>query len=193
MDWRRGFRLLPLLGALLLVGSCMKRTPSLNLLVWEGYADPSFIKAFEDENHCKVSASYMGSSDELVAKLRGGSAGNYDVISPSSDVATSIATAGLAAPLDLSKIPSYSQLSPQLVSLPLVRANSQVHMGCHSGGDQIPSSMTRLHSPRRRIRGTSCGTRNTKRKFPYGTISPRCTWPRNCSAMTSPILRTFTT
>jgi len=28
-----------------------------------------------------------GSSDELVAKLRGGSAGNYDVISPSSDVA----------------------------------------------------------------------------------------------------------
>ena len=69
----------------------------------------------------------MGSSDELVAKLRGGSAGNYDVIFPSSDVATSIATAGLAAPLDLSKIPSYSQLSPQLTSLPLVRTNNQVY------------------------------------------------------------------
>jgi len=49
-----------------------------------------------------------GSSDELVAKLRGGSASNYDVISPSSDVATMIATTGLAAPLDLTKIPSYS-------------------------------------------------------------------------------------
>jgi len=36
----------------------------------------------------------MGSSDELVAKLRGGSASNYDVISPSSDVATMIATTG---------------------------------------------------------------------------------------------------
>jgi spermidine/putrescine-binding protein len=69
----------------------------------------------------------MGSSDELVAKLRGGSAGNYDVISPSSDVATSIATAGLAAPLDLSKIASYSQLSPQLTSLSLVRINGQVY------------------------------------------------------------------
>ncbi len=68
----------------------------------------------------------MGSSDELVAKLRGGSAGNYDVISPSSDVATSIASAGLTAPLDLSKIPSYNQLSPQLTSLPLVRQNGQV-------------------------------------------------------------------
>jgi len=69
----------------------------------------------------------MGSSDELVAKLRGGSAGNYDVISPSSDVATSIASASLAAPLDLSKIPSYGQLSPQLTSLPLVRMKGQVY------------------------------------------------------------------
>src|SRR5256885_17254480 len=102
---------------LLLIGlfaSCGKKTPTLNLLVWEGYADPSFVKAFEDANHCKVSASYMGSSDELVAKLRGGSAGNYDVISPSSDVATLITKAGLAAPLDLTKIPSYSQHSAQM-------------------------------------------------------------------------------
>ncbi len=116
-----------ILAALLLgIGSCSKKTPTLNLLVWEGYADPSFVHAFEEANHCKVSASYMGSSDELVAKLRGGSAGNYDVISPSSDVATSIASAGLAAPLDLSKIPAYNQLSPQLTSLPLVRENGQV-------------------------------------------------------------------
>src|SRR6202008_4569412 len=69
----------------------------------------------------------MGSSDELVAKLRGGSASNYDVISPSSDVATMISSAGLAAPLDLSKIPTYSQLSPKLTSLPLVHVNGKVY------------------------------------------------------------------
>jgi spermidine/putrescine-binding protein len=116
-----------LLALIIFAGSCTRKTPSLNLLVWEGYADPAFVKAFEDQHHCKVSASYMGSSDELVAKLRGGSAGNYDVISPSSDVATSIAAAGLAAPLDLSKVPSYGQLSPQLTSLPLVHMNGQVY------------------------------------------------------------------
>ena len=127
MNWRRASRLLPLLLALLLLGSCSKKTPTLNLLVWEGYADPSFVNAFEEANHCKISASYMGSSDELMAKLRGGSAGNYDVISPSSDVATSIATSNLAAPLDLTKLPSYAQLSPQLTSLPLVHANGQVY------------------------------------------------------------------
>ena len=124
-SWR--LRLLLILPLALLTVSCSKKSPSLNLLVWEGYADPSFVHAFEEQNHCRVSASYMGSSDELVAKLRGGSAGNYDVISPSSDVATSIAAAGLAAPLDLAKIPSYSELSLQLTSLPLVRIDGKTY------------------------------------------------------------------
>lgn len=109
-------------------GGCAKqKTATLNLLVWEGYADPSYVRAFEESHHCKVSAAYMGSSDELVAKLRGGSAANYDVISPSSDVATMIAAGGLAAPLDLAKLPSYNQLSERLRSLPLVRVNGNVY------------------------------------------------------------------
>ena len=107
--------------------ACKKNEESLSLLVWEGYADESAVHAFEGTHHCKVMASYMGSSDELVAKLRGGSASNYDVISPSSDVASSIARAGLTAPLDLSKIPSYSQLSSNLRDLPLVKANGKVY------------------------------------------------------------------
>jgi spermidine/putrescine-binding protein len=124
----RRLLVLPILvAAVLLPVSCAKRTPTLSLLVWEGYADPSFVRAFEEQNHCKVSASYMGSSDELVAKLRGGSAGNYDVISPSSDVATMISSTGLAVPLDFSKLPAYAQLSPQLTSLPLVKVNNQVY------------------------------------------------------------------
>ncbi|HEV2488966.1 MAG TPA: ABC transporter substrate-binding protein [Candidatus Acidoferrales bacterium] len=108
-----------------LVSSCGKQEPTLSLLVWEGYADPSFIHPFELSHHCKIEASYMGSDDELVAKLRGGSASNYDVISPSSDVVTSIVHSGLVTPLDLSTIPSYSQLSPKLRSLPLVRVGDK--------------------------------------------------------------------
>jgi putative spermidine/putrescine transport system substrate-binding protein/spermidine/putrescine transport system substrate-binding protein len=38
-----------------------------------------------------------------------------------------ISSAGLAAPLDLSKIPTYSQLSPKLTSLPLARVNGKVY------------------------------------------------------------------
>ena len=125
----RTFRaaLLGLLALVLATGGCSKKTPTLSLLVWEGYADPSFVSTFEESHHCKIAASYMGSSDELVAKLRGGSAGNYDVISPSSDVATMIANAGLAAPLDLARIPSYQQLSSRLRNLPLVRKGTDVY------------------------------------------------------------------
>jgi spermidine/putrescine-binding protein len=119
--------LLGILTLALACAACKKKEESLSLLVWEGYADPSFVQAFEESHHCKVGASYMGSSDELVAKLRGGSAANYDVISPSSDVAASIARTGLAAPLDLSKLPAYSQLSARLRDLPLVKANGLVY------------------------------------------------------------------
>jgi putative spermidine/putrescine transport system substrate-binding protein/spermidine/putrescine transport system substrate-binding protein len=110
-----------------LLGACKPKTETLSLLVWEGYADRSFLQPFEQSHNCKVVAAYMGSSDELVAKLRGGSASNYDVISPSSDVATSIVRAGLAAPLDLSKIPSYSQLSARLRDSPLVKAEGKTY------------------------------------------------------------------
>ena len=124
---RRHAIILGILALAAVLGACGKKEETLSLLVWEGYADPTFVHAFEESHHCKVVASYMGSSDELVAKLRGGSASNYDVISPSSDVATSIVRAGLAAPLDLSKLPSYSQLSSKLRDSPLVKLNGQTY------------------------------------------------------------------
>jgi putative spermidine/putrescine transport system substrate-binding protein/spermidine/putrescine transport system substrate-binding protein len=116
---------------LLVLTACQREqapeTRTLSLLVWEGYADPSFVKGFEEKCQCKVSAAYMGSSDELVAKLRGGSAANYDVISPSSDVATMLATTGLTAPVDLARIPAYGQLSQELRDLPLVKHQGKVY------------------------------------------------------------------
>ena len=124
---KRTMFVLAALFAVFFAYSCKKSEPTLSLLVWEGYADPSYVHDFEVSHHCKVVASYMGSSDELVAKLRGGSAANYDVISPSSDVAASIVKAGLAAPLDLSKLPAYPQLSAKLRDSSLVKSNGQVY------------------------------------------------------------------
>jgi spermidine/putrescine-binding protein len=123
----RRLQLATALGLLLALGGCAKKQPTLSLLVWEGYADPSFVKDFEQQCKCRVAAAYMGSSDELVAKLRGGSASTYDVISPSSDVATMLSSAGLAAPLELSKLPTYAQMSPRLTSMQLVKANGNTY------------------------------------------------------------------
>ncbi len=68
MNWRQLAAVFLLTTSICVIGSCAKKTPTLNLLVWEGYADPSFLQAFEEQHHCKISASYMGSSDELMAK-----------------------------------------------------------------------------------------------------------------------------
>jgi putative spermidine/putrescine transport system substrate-binding protein/spermidine/putrescine transport system substrate-binding protein len=126
MSLKRSFFCVLLLTTFALISSCHKPAPTLSLLVWEGYADPSFIRGFEATCHCKVVAAYMGSSDELVAKLRGGAASNYDVISPSSDVATMLSRSGLVAPIDLTRISNYSQVSPKLTGMTLVRNNGQV-------------------------------------------------------------------
>src|SRR5215467_4182021 len=124
---RRAVPLFCLSFAILLLNSCRKKAPQLNLLVWEGYADPVFVRGFEQQYQCRIAASYMGNSDELVSKLRGGSAGTYDVISPSSDVAATIVRGALAVPLDLSKIPSYEQLSLQLTSLSLAKSKGATY------------------------------------------------------------------
>src|SRR5580698_7333364 len=172
MRLRQSLTVLFLLTIVLFAGSCAKKAPTLNLLVWEGYADPTFVKSFEEQHHCKVTASYMGSSDELMAKLRGGSAGNYDVISPSSDVATSIAAGNLAAPLDLSKISSYNQLSPQLTNLPIVRVGGQVYGVPFMWGPD-PLIYDTPFLPPLPTAGMLCGIQNIRAKFPSGTICRR--------------------
>jgi len=52
----RHARILILIAGAMMLASCTKKTPTLNLLVWEGYADPSYVRAFEEQNHCKVTA-----------------------------------------------------------------------------------------------------------------------------------------
>jgi len=93
----------------------------LNFMVWEGYTDTLFTKPFEEACGVKVNATYMGSSDDLVAKLRAGGAETIDLISPSSDAATAIIDADLAAPLDLGRLPSYTDLSEGFRSLKVAR------------------------------------------------------------------------
>jgi putative spermidine/putrescine transport system substrate-binding protein/spermidine/putrescine transport system substrate-binding protein len=93
-------------------GKSEKKT--LNLLTWEGYADPLFIEQFEKENNVKVNATYFGSSDELLAKLKSGGGSTYDVISPSSDVAEVLVKEGLVEPIDTSKLTYWNDLSPKL-------------------------------------------------------------------------------
>jgi spermidine/putrescine-binding protein len=99
----------------------------LNFMVWEGYTDTLFTRPFEEACGVKVNATYMGSSDDLVAKLRAGGAETIDLTSPSSDAATAIIDAGLASALDLGRIPSYADLSEGFRGLTVARKDDTVY------------------------------------------------------------------
>ncbi|MGH7538995.1 MAG: ABC transporter substrate-binding protein [Gemmatimonadales bacterium] len=94
----------------------------LNFMVWEGYTDANFAKPFEDRCGVKLNSTYMGSSDELVAKLRAGGSETIDLISPSSDAVTQIIQAGLAQALELQRVPSYGDLMASFRSLTLAKS-----------------------------------------------------------------------
>ncbi|HTC25338.1 MAG TPA: extracellular solute-binding protein, partial [Gemmatimonadales bacterium] len=99
----------------------------LNFMVWEGYTDSLFTAPFERACGVKVNATYMGSSDDLVAKLRGGGVQTIDLISPSSDAVTQIIQAGLASPLDRSRIPSFGDLMASFRALSVARKDTVVY------------------------------------------------------------------
>ena len=98
----------------------------LNFMVWEGYTDTLFAKPFETACGVKLNATYMSTSDDLVAKLRAGGAETIDLISPSSDAVTAIIDAGLTQPLDLKRIPSFGDLMPSFRDLKVARKDSSV-------------------------------------------------------------------
>jgi len=100
---------------------------TLNILAWEGYADASFTKAFEEKYGVTVKGTYFGSSDELVSKLQSGGGTSYDVITPSSDVAGYIVESGLVEPIDESQIAAWKSLSPVLVGMKDVQKDGKIY------------------------------------------------------------------
>lgn len=81
----------------------------LNILTWEGYADDSFIKPFEEATGCKVSATYVGSNDDFAPKLAAGG-GVFDLISPSIDTTAPLIQAGFVDPIDTSRIERWDEI-----------------------------------------------------------------------------------
>lgn len=97
----------------------------LNILTWEGYADPSFITQFEEESGCKVSATYVGSNDDFAPKLAAGG-GVFDLVSPASDSVGPLIAAGFVQPVDTSRIERWDELYEKFRTLDGINVDGQV-------------------------------------------------------------------
>jgi len=101
---------------------------TLNLIAWEGYLQPQWVKPFENQTGCQVHATYAGTSDQMVALMKNGGGGQYDMVSSSGDADLRIIYAGDARPVNINLIPSWKQFFPAFQS-PAFNTVNGVHYG----------------------------------------------------------------
>ncbi|KEO55435.1 ABC transporter substrate-binding protein [Thioclava pacifica] len=104
------------LGLLSLTASPVLAEGTINVLTWEGYADPSFISKFEETSGCQVNATYVGSNDDFAPKLMAGG-GVYDLITPSIDTTKLMIDLDFVEPLDTTKIEGWNDIYPKFLAL----------------------------------------------------------------------------
>jgi putative spermidine/putrescine transport system substrate-binding protein len=90
----------------------------LNLIAWEGYTQPDWVKPFQQQTGCQVHAKYAGSSDEMVTLMRQGGGSQYDMVSASGDASLRLIRGGDVQPVNVNLIPDWKNFIPQLQSPP---------------------------------------------------------------------------
>jgi putative spermidine/putrescine transport system substrate-binding protein len=128
IDWALGVVLATMVVAVSACGSSSSSSSSaslpttigkaegqLNLVAWEGYAQPEWVKPYEAQTGCKVHAKYAGSSDEMVTLMRQGG-GQYDMVSASGDASLRLIRGGEVAQMNVALVPEWKNFIPQLQS-----------------------------------------------------------------------------
>ncbi len=90
----------------------------LNLVAWEGYTQPQWVKPFTKATGCKVNAKYAGSSDEMVTLMRQGGGSQYDMVSASGDASLRLIYGKDVQPVNVNLIPDFKNFIPALKSPP---------------------------------------------------------------------------
>jgi len=90
----------------------------LNLVAWEGYTQPQWVKPFQKATGCQVHAKYAGSSDEMVTLMRQGGGSQYDMVSASGDASLRLIYGKVVQPINVNLIPDYKNFIPALKSPP---------------------------------------------------------------------------
>jgi putative spermidine/putrescine transport system substrate-binding protein len=90
-----------------------KAEGQLNLVVWEGYTQPQWVKPFTKKTGCKVRSKYGGSSDEMVTLMR---TGQYDAVSASGDASLRLILGKDVRAIDPKLVSDFKNFIPQLKS-----------------------------------------------------------------------------
>ncbi|MCX5579332.1 ABC transporter substrate-binding protein [Kaistia terrae] len=90
---------------------------TLRVLAWEGYADPDWVKDFTKQSGIDVDVVFVGSDDEIWAKIKGSEGKDFDVMAVNTAQLQRYIDADLVKPWDLSKIPNQKDVLPRFQDL----------------------------------------------------------------------------
>ena len=103
--------------ALALVPLAHAEARSLRVMAWEGYADPDWVAEFEKVTGATVDVVFVGTDDEIWAKIKGSEGKDFDVFAVNTAQLQRYIDAGLAVPLDLAKLPNQRAGLPRFADL----------------------------------------------------------------------------
>lgn len=87
------------------LAGCGGARETLHVFTWADYIEPGLIKAFEREHSCRIVIDTFDSNESMYAKLKAGARG-YDVVFPSSYMASVMQKEGLLAAMDHALLPN---------------------------------------------------------------------------------------
>jgi putative spermidine/putrescine transport system substrate-binding protein len=90
----------------------------LLLVAWQGYMQPQWVKPFEQQTGCKTQVKYANTSDEMVALMRSGGGGQYDLVSASGDASLRLIYGGDVAEVNVNLVPSWKDFFSAFKSPP---------------------------------------------------------------------------
>jgi putative spermidine/putrescine transport system substrate-binding protein len=93
----------------------------LRVMAWEGYADDDWVKEFEAQTGATAKVVFIGTDDEIWAKIKGSEGKDFDVFAVNTAQLQRYIDGGLTTPHDLSKLPNQKQVLPRFRDLTQVK------------------------------------------------------------------------
>jgi len=191
----RGVTALAMLAlASLVVGAQPAAAKELRILAWQGYADDDWVKEFEATTGADVNVVFIGTDDEIWAKIKGSEGKDFDLFAVNTAQLQRYIDAGLTTPIDADKIPNQKGQLPIFADLSKVKGvmrDGNVHaipfcfdsIGLIYDTDKVvpaPTSMDVLWDPK--YAGKVLAYDNGEHNFSFTALTLGAEDPFNLSA-----------
>ena len=108
-----------------MAGSPADAKEELRVLAWQGYADDDWVKEFEQQNNVDVKVVFIGSDDEIWAKIKGSEGKDFDLFAVNTAQLQRYIDVGLVAPYDLAQVPNQKKVREVTITREVVLAKDK--------------------------------------------------------------------